>query len=214
MNYYPIMINLHKRLCLIIGGGKVAYRKISELLENEVEIKIISKDINDDIKRLIDEEKVSYIGSEYKSEFLEKVFLVIIATNDKELNKKILQDCLERNILVNSVDNPKESNFIQPSKINKGDITISISTNGKSPILSKIIKNKVSEIIDNSYSDYIDILGEYRTKALLYIDNEALRREFFIKITNEAYLNEIRKDGKEVVYKKIEEIFNEYRVTY
>lgn len=214
MNYYPIMINLHKRICLIIGGGKVAYRKISELLENEVEIKIISKYINDDIKRLIDEENVSYIGSEYNSGFLEKVFLVIIATNDKEINKKILQDCLERNILVNSVDNPKESTFIKPSKINKGDITISISTNGKSPILSKIIKNKVSEIIDNSYSDYIDILGEYRTKALMYIDNEALRREFFIKITNEAYLNEIREAGKEVVCKKIEEIFNEYRVTY
>lgn len=206
-SYYPIMIDIENKPCLIIGGGKVAYRKVSELLRYNAKIKLISKDINEDVKKLIDEKEIIYLGKDYSSAWLEKVFLVIAATNNRELNKKIIEDCNKINTLVNSVDNPKESCFIQPSKLNKGDITIAVSTGGKSPILSKIIKGKINAIIKDSYSDYLEILGEFREKALKEISSEEERRTFFSQITNEEYLCLLEQYGREFLYEKISNIF-------
>lgn len=212
MNHYPIMVTIENKPCLIVGGGKVAYRKIKKILEYKAKVNLISREVNEDIQRLIDEEQIIYLGKDYNSTLLEKVFLVIAATNNKELNKKILQDCNEANILINSVDNPKESSFIQPSKIEKGNITIAISTEGKSPILSKIIRNKVENIIDDSYGEYLELLGEFRTQALEKINNETKRKEFFVRITREEYLNAIKEFGREYVFKEINEILAEYIV--
>lgn len=206
-SYYPIMIDIENKPCLIIGGGKVAYRKVNELLRYNAKINLISKGINEDVQKLIDEKKINYLGKAYNSALLEKACLVIAATNDKELNKKVIEDCDKMNILVNSVDSPKESSFIQPSKIRKGDITISVSTGGKSPILSKIIRDKVDELIKDSYSGYLEILGEFRLKALNEISNEEERRNFFSQITSEEYLRLFEEYGKGFVYKQINNEF-------
>lgn len=212
-NYYPIMIDIENKPCLIIGGGKVAYRKINELLKYKAKIYLISKEVNEDIQRLINENQITFLAKDYSNVFLEEIFFVIAATNNKELNKKVLEECNKKNLLVNSVDNPKESSFIQPSKIKNRDIIVSVSTSGKSPILSKIIRDKVANIIDDSYSEYLEILGEFREKALVKINNEEDRKEFFFRITREEYLNVIKEYGREFVYKKINEILNEYIVT-
>lgn len=211
-SYYPIMVDVENKPCLIIGGGKVAYRKAMELLKYKARIMIIAKEVSNEIVRLIDENRIVFLGKEYDSAFLDKVFFVIAATNDKEANNKILKQCNEKNILVSSVDNSKESSFIQPSKMKNGDITIAVSTGGKSPILSKIIRNKVENIIDDSYGEYLEILGEFRKKALAEIYDEEKRKEFFFKVTKEEYLNVIKELGREFVYRKIDEIFNEYIV--
>ncbi|AGK99072.1 precorrin-2 dehydrogenase/sirohydrochlorin ferrochelatase family protein [Clostridium pasteurianum] len=209
--YYPIMLNVKSKKCGVIGGGKVAYRKITALLECGAEVLVISREIIQDIEILVNENKVIYLEDNYDFKYISDLYLVYAATNEKNINNKIYKQCNEKNILVNVVDEPDICNFIVPSKIRRGDLTIAVSTNGKSPMLAKKIREDLEEIYDDRYEIFLDIMGQIRKEAFAILKDSKRRSEFYRHVIYSNFINRLSYDNKESIQKEIMDILIEYK---
>ena len=143
MSFFPIFVELSNKNVLVVGGGKVAYRKIVTLLKFTQNIIVIAPNIIDEIKAL----NIPLYERKFKIEDLSNKFLVITATNDKSLNQEILENCKSKGIMCNSSTSTQKDNCIFPSIVKYNDITIGITTNGKSPSISKKIRKDIEENI-------------------------------------------------------------------
>lgn len=180
MTYYPICLDLKDKKCVVVGGGEVALRKVKSLLEAEAKVVIISPEIIFGIRELIDKNKITYLKQEYKSDDIaEDTFLIIAASNNKQLNAQIANEAKRLNLLVNVVDAPDLCNFIIPAILRRGDLIISISTSGKSPALAKKIKEDLRSIYGVEYEALVDLLGNLRHKVQAKYKNEEDRKLFW-----------------------------------
>ncbi|MBC8059132.1 MAG: bifunctional precorrin-2 dehydrogenase/sirohydrochlorin ferrochelatase [Clostridiaceae bacterium] len=204
--YYPMMLNIENKKCLIVGGGDIAYRKILELKDYGANITVVSISINEDIKVFVDTGAINYFQDTYDKTYVENAFIVVASTNDEEVNNQVFKDCSEKGILVNVVDDPKNCSFIVPSKIKRGDLTISISTNGKSPTLSRSIREELEKKYDEDYEVYLNILGDVRKEVIDKVKDADRKKEIFNAIIKEDYLNKLKLHGEA----KVREEINEY----
>ncbi|SHK31727.1 precorrin-2 dehydrogenase/sirohydrochlorin ferrochelatase family protein [Tepidibacter formicigenes] len=180
--FYPMMINLKNKKVTVIGGGKVAFRKVKKFLEFDCDIKVVSPLYVDKFESLKD--KITIIEDEYKKEYIKDSFLVVASTSNKELNEDIAIYCRENNILCNVVDDINLSDFIVPSSIKRGDLVISVSTMGKSPSLSSKIRKELEEKYDEEYEEYVNILGEMRALVLKKCNDESEKKKILNEIVN------------------------------
>lgn len=162
--FYPIMLDIYGKQIIIVGGGKVAYRKSEKLLEFGGKVTVLSPDNEDKFKGLkeIYKDNLSFIYDIYDKKYIEDAFLVIGATSSRTVNQQISDDCKSLNILANIVDSKDESDFITPSIINNDNLTISISTMGSFPYLSKKIRIDMEKDYEKFNREYMDILEEIR----------------------------------------------------
>lgn len=177
---YPININIKDIKITIIGGGEVAYRKCKNFLEFGKDVIVISESFIDKFFDLKGNIKIIYDG--YKKEYIKDSFIVVAATNDKAINKEIGIYCRNNGKLVNVVDDIELSSYTVPSYIKRGDLLISISTGGKSPSLSSKIKRELQEKYDESYIQYIDILGELRKEIIERYEDKFERKKQLNKL--------------------------------
>ncbi|MBZ9687097.1 bifunctional precorrin-2 dehydrogenase/sirohydrochlorin ferrochelatase [Clostridium estertheticum] len=202
--YYPMMINIKNKKCLVVGGGNVAFRKINELIEYGGKVTLVSREINENINLSLENESITYIVDSYKSEYINEAFIVIAATNDSGVNLQIARDCAQKDILVNVVDDLESSKFIVPSKVKRGDLTITVSTNGKCPFYSKLLRKKLELQFDDSYSTIINILGDFRKELLLNIKSSSKRKDIIDSLDMEYYIKRLKEIGEEGVRKEME----------
>ena len=184
-NPFPISLSLNNKLCIVVGGGNIAFRRVSKLLESGALVRVISPDISPEFSNLIPKKtnfswcKAHYIGPEdlYHSS------LVFAATDDSSLNERIYNDAKCLGIFTNIASDGKLSDFIIPSSFNQGDLQISVSTSGKVPGLSKAIKEHLEEALGPEYKTLITILEEIRTLALADSKNKTKNRYILSDIT-------------------------------
>lgn len=171
------MLDITGKPCAVIGGGKVAYRKVRSLLECDAKVTVITRETCDAIKELAEKGMIQLILKDYDEGDLEGFFLVIASSSDPLVNKQVAKEAEEKGVLVNVVDDLENSQFIVPSVIRREDLLIAISTSGKSPLLSKTLRIRLEEIFTEEYSSLIKKLGDAREKA----KEEALSAEEKIK---------------------------------
>lgn len=164
--YYPIMLDISGKKCVVIGGGPVAERKVCSLLEYHAEVTVISPKLTERLTLLYEEKKIYFINRIYLRGDLKDFYLVYVAVGDSVVNKECLEESKEEKNLINVVDVPNMSEFIAPAYIKKGDITVSISTNGKSPMLCRKIKEDIEELLKDISEEYINVLAELRNVVL------------------------------------------------
>lgn len=176
--YYPIMINLKNKRIVLFGGGRVAYRKCQSILGCGGQVIVISKDFLEEFYVLKEKYKdfITLIEGVYQSKYIHNCYLVVAATNSKETNDRIYQYCQEKNILCNVVDDGEKSDYILPSTVRRGDLLIAISTAGKSPSLSKKIKQELQQKYPPEYKEYLNLLGSIRGKILRKEQNKEERK--------------------------------------
>ncbi len=179
---YPINLNLDDIEITIIGGGEVAYRKCKNFINFGGKIKVISLNFIDKFKNI--ESKIEMIYDTYSEDYIKSSFIVVAATNNREINKKIGLYCRENGKLVNVVDDISLSNYTVPAYIKRGDLIISISTGGKSPSLSRKIKDELKEKYDESYEEYINLLGIAREKIIKKYDLISERKKLLNLLVN------------------------------
>ena len=179
---YPINLELKDVEITIIGGGDVAYRKCKNFLAFGKTVKVVSNKFIDEFYKLKD--KVEMIEDVYKEDYIRNSFIVVAATNNKEINKRIGIYCRNSGKLVNVVDDIELSNYTVPSYIKRGDLLISISTGGKSPSLSSKIKKELEEKYDDSYEEYINILGKMRKEIIKNNEDISLRKKKLNELIN------------------------------
>ena len=166
MAYYPILLDLHGKTALVVGGGKVAQRKIETLLEYGGKIHLVARDLTAGLKGYVEEGRVRHLGPEFSEAYLEGIFLVIAATDDPQLNGKISHKAQEREMLVNAVDQPTDCNFIVPSVLRRGDLLVSISTSGRSPAMAKKIREDLEHHFGDEYASFLVLMGRLRKEVL------------------------------------------------
>ncbi|MDX2349242.1 MAG: bifunctional precorrin-2 dehydrogenase/sirohydrochlorin ferrochelatase, partial [Porticoccus sp.] len=133
MDYLPIFTKLSDKHCLMVGGGNVAERKLSLLIEAGAQVTLVAPSINESIRELIKNDSqisLSLIEGDYNTSLMGGMDLVIAATDDQALNEAVSHDAAERHIFVNVVDNPSLCTFIMPAIIDRSPVTIAIGTGG------------------------------------------------------------------------------------
>lgn len=163
MAYFPAFIKLDNKNILIIGGGTIASKKLEHLLDFSSNIKVIAPQLSDNMKNLIEKNNLLYENRTYQKEDIKDFGIVIIAINDIPLQKEIYEESkIYSNCLCNSVDSVNYCDFIFPSYIKKGDLTITVSTNGSSPALAKQLRIYFENLIPNNISSFLNEMKNHR----------------------------------------------------
>lgn len=184
MKYYPAYLDLRERPCVVVGGGAVAERKAMALLEAGAVVTVISPTLSSKLHDLSVSGKISHLPKNYEQNDLSCAFLVIAATDSAEVNTRVARDCKKRQVLVNVATPPRESTFIVPSVVDRGDLLISISTSGASPALAKKIRQDIERRYGAEYGVFLDKLSPIRKRLLEEISDENERRRVFQEIVD------------------------------
>src|SRR5262245_26533707 len=134
-HYYPIAIDLTKKKVLIVGGGKVAARKVETLLEYGADVTVVSPQVEPEIEEFAQAGKIALKKKAYETADMDGITVVIAATDDKDVNTRVSEDAMACRALVNVVDVPELCDFIVPATVKRGDLLLAIWTGGKSPAL-------------------------------------------------------------------------------
>lgn len=192
MGYYPIFVDLNGRNALVVGGGSVAVRKIDTLLEYGAVVNVVSLELDESLKDSVDRGKINYLGKDFSEEHLSGMFLVIAATDNPDLNHQISMAAEKKGMLVNAVDQPADCNFIVPSIVKKGDLTIAVSTSGKSPALAKKIRKELTGSFGDEYDMFLRLMGHLRNEVLSEGRTQKENSMIFQKIVNSNIMNELK----------------------
>ena len=166
MRYYPIYLDVKDRKCLVVGGGAVGTRKVETLLECGAKVTVVSIDASEKLKKLSNSGLIRLKERAFQTDDLESVFLVVVATDDEDLNIKVHTAAERRRVLCNIADRPEACNFILPSIVSRGDLTIAISTSGKSPAFAKKLRKQLEAQFGDEYAEFLKLMGAIRKKLL------------------------------------------------
>ena len=166
MSYYPVFLELDGKTALVVGGGRVAQRKVETLMEYGAIVHIVSRDLTDRLGELIQAGRIRLLGREFMEEHLAGVFLVFVATNNRSLNSKVSKSAREMGLLVNVADQPAHCNFIVPSIVRRGDLLVAVSTSGKSPALARKIREELEARFGPEYETFLTFMGRLRKEVL------------------------------------------------
>jgi len=207
MKYYPVFLNLKGKKAVVVGGGKVAERKAIALVKSGALVKIISPTITRLLEKYKKKGLIKHVRRNYKKGDLKGAFVVVIGTSSRETNVKIANDARQltgdRSPLVNIVDSPEEGNFIVPSVIRRGPLTIAISTEGCSPAVSKAIRREIERSYGPHFAWYIRFAGLMRKKAMKKITDAKKRERFLKTLAAPEIFDILRNKGLSVISKKI-----------
>jgi len=204
--YYPILLSIQDKKCVVIGGGNVAWRKVCSLKEAGARVTVVSPEFCPEMEK---ETGIDRIQKKYEEGFLSGAWVVIASTDDEEVNKKIYYDSVKRGILVNVVDRPEYCSFIVPATVSRGDLSISISTGGASPALARNIRESLEKQFGDEYGEFAKLLSETRRKVLSEIPDETIRRDILQRIAGLDMLEVVKTKGVSEAKKKILGIISE-----
>ena len=179
MRYYPVNLVLTGRHAVIIGGGAVAARKCERLLAAGAQVTVIAPDLDPVLAELCRDGRIDHISRTYCSGDLDGAFLAFAATGDAAVNRAVADEAQTRGIMADIVDAPEISAFTTPATVCRGDLTIAISTSGKSPALAARLRAELAEQFGPEYGTALELLGAIREKLLTEKGNTAYNKELF-----------------------------------
>jgi uroporphyrin-III C-methyltransferase/precorrin-2 dehydrogenase/sirohydrochlorin ferrochelatase len=190
MKYFPFFMELSKQSILLIGGGEVAERKLDLLLKANASVTIVSPEFTSYIEELFVNKNINPVKDYYNIKYLTSASFafVIAATNDESLNEQIAKDANDNKILVNVVDKPKICDFIFPSILERGPITVAVSTGGASPVLARMLRTKLETMIPGAYGRLAKIVSENRIPVRKKLVNSKSNGIFWEQMLNGKFL--------------------------
>lgn len=163
MALYPVFVEAKGRKVLVIGGGHVGAEKVRGLLPAEADITLVSPVVNDELREHVDAGRVTYVARTYEESDLDGPWdWVMIATDDGAINAEVTAQCRKRRIWVNAADDPANCDFILPSVVRKGKITLAASTAGTSPALARRLREELDAYLTEDMPALADLLAEVR----------------------------------------------------
>jgi len=206
---YPVYLDIMNRKCLVVGGGSVSTRKVMTLLECGAVVTVVSPVVGPELLELAEAGFIRWEKRTYRSSDLDGMFLVIGATDQKEVNHRIFADSEPLNKLCNIADRPEDCNFILPSVVRRGDLVIAVSTSGKSPAFAKHLRKDLENRFGEEYAEFLRLMGAIRKKLLSEGHEPEAHRHLFERLINEGLLERIRKGDRKAANRLLREIFGE-----
>ena len=152
--------------CFIIGGGRVAERKCGPLVKMGAKVTVISPEISQGLERYKRRGLLRHIDRNYRTGDIKSAFLVIASTDSDATNRKVVSDAGAYRVLLNVVDNPSLCNFIVPSVLRQGPLTIAVSSGGASPAMARSIRKRLGGLYGSDFSRYLKFLGRVRPRVM------------------------------------------------
>lgn len=210
--YYPIFLDLQGKRTLVIGGGRVAERKARSLLKSHAHVMVISPELTSGLRRLVQAGRIIHKQRKFISSDLNGVRLVICATNDTAVNRKTAGQAEKRGILYNVVDVPELCNFIVPSTVRRGDLTVAISTGGSSPALAKKIRREIETLIGPEYKAFLRLLRDIRPIIQRDIPSKDRRMRAYGEVIESETLSLVRAGRIKDARQKVREILKNQKL--
>ncbi len=205
---YPVTLNLAGKFCTVVGGGSVAVRKVTSLIEQGAEVTVISPALDNELLAMQDQ--FVWRKAAYQDGMLTGSFLVIAATDSRDVNHAVAEWCNDNQILVNVADSREESSFTVNAMVQRGDLLLAVSTGGISPAVSRKIRQELEQQYGPEYGVMLEILAESRKEALNTITDAAKRRQFLQSVADMDLPELLKCETKEEVQKRVKLCLSSY----
>ncbi|MGB5443735.1 MAG: siroheme synthase CysG [Gammaproteobacteria bacterium] len=182
MDYLPVFLKITDSPCLVVGGGKVAARKVRLLVKAGASVTLVSPVLCDEVAAAVKRGTVKYLERGFQDDDLAGVILVIAATDDAAVNRSVSELARRQGIPVNVVDNPALCSFIMPSIIDRSPLQVAVSTGGKSPVLARLLRARLESFIPAAYGQLANLVDEYRQRVKDRFTDVEQRRYFWESI--------------------------------
>lgn len=209
MNLFPIFLNLQDRPAVVIGGGDVAERKVSLLMDAGARVTVVSPVLTSNLQGWLADGCISHRQGTYEDSDLDGAAIIIAATDDKEVNERVSALGKDRGVPVNVVDNPDLCSFITPSIIDRSPVQIAVSTGGSSPVLARCLRSKLETMIPSAYGRLATMLDEYRDKAKEAFATVDERRHFWEEVLAGPIVEMVMSGQDDQARKAIDDAFAE-----
>lgn len=210
MGYFPFFVDISGKNGVIIGGGKVAARKVEKLLLFGPNLTVIAPRIEACIRTQEKQPQkdaaasLRFIERECRMEDLDRADFVIAATDDEALNGRISDYCKAKQIPINVVDDREKCSFFFPALVKEGDLTIGISTDGRCPVAASWVRKEISSTLPTGLGNVVDLIGQIRPRVMELDVSESVRKD----ILERMFLYCMEKDGKVT----LEELMNREKI--
>jgi precorrin-2 dehydrogenase/sirohydrochlorin ferrochelatase len=185
MAKYPIYLELSGRRAVIIGAGAVAARKAQSLLDAGARLVIVAEHINDMLTALCQGTNAKLIESRYSKDYLVGAVLAIAATNNRQLNKRIYNDCQELEILCNVVDEPELCDFFVPAVVKRGDLQIAVATEGDCPAYAGHVRKKLEQTFTDKHGQFLAELETLRKHIIKQVSDPTDRKSLLGQLVDD-----------------------------
>jgi len=195
MAKYPIFLELTGRRAVLIGAGTVAARKAQALLSTGARLVVVAERIDDLLTTVCSGKNAKLVKSKYSKEYLAGAVIVVAATNDNELNKRIYKDCQELEILCNVVDVPELCDFFVPAVVKRGDLQIAIGTEGNCPAYAGHLRKKLEQIFTEKHGEFLAELEQLRIRIIAQVSEPAERKALLGKLVDDRSFDSFVTEG-------------------
>lgn len=185
---YHLSLNISGQLCVIVGGGKVAERKVLSLLEAGARVRLISPQLTEKLHELAAAGELDWLARRFQPGDSGGALLVFAATDSAAVNEAVAEEAKAAGILVNVADAPELCGFQVPAVMRQGDLSIAVSTNGRSPALAAKIRQRLAEDYGPEYAVLLELLGKIRERTLAEERDGQTRRNLFEQLPHEELL--------------------------
>jgi siroheme synthase-like protein len=207
--FYPVLLDLRGRRCVVFGGGPTAEGKVRGLLDAHADLTLVSPTVTPAIQQHIDAGTVRWERREYRPGDLEGAFLAMAALEDPDGNRAIWAEAEARGVLINAVDDPAHCSFILPANHRQGDLIISVSSSGKSPTLASTVRDRIAAIIGPEYGHLLDILGRLRPEVMERYAEMSTRTALWRRIVHSDALRLLQSGDEDGALRLIDAILEE-----
>ncbi len=211
MAKYPIFLELTDRRVVVIGAGSVATRKAQTLLAAGARLVVVAEQITNALSTLCQGTNAELIESKYSKEYLGRAVLVIAATNDIELNRRIYKDCQELEILCNVVDNPELCDFFVPAVTKQGNLQIAVGTEGNCPAYAGHIREKLDQIFTKEHGKFLAGLEAVRKSVIRELADPANRKALLGQLVSDESFEYFTQNGPAAWRDRTEKIIKEFQ---
>jgi siroheme synthase-like protein len=203
------MLQVRDRRCVVVGGGKVATRKVADLLDAGARITVVSPHLSAALTVFAYDGLIEFQQRPYTKEVLAtlKPFLVVAATDSHEVNRQIADDAHTIGALVNCADSAHDSDVISMAALHRGPITIALSTGAVSPALAAHLRERIEELIGPEYATLAQWLAELRVAARKQIPSEAHRKTLWEAILDSAVLDYLRQGDEAAARRIVQDLY-------
>jgi precorrin-2 dehydrogenase/sirohydrochlorin ferrochelatase len=199
LKHYPVMLDISEKPVIVVGGGKVASRKVMRLLECGARVTVISPMLEPELEHLADERRIDWIAEPFDESLLDRIddpVLIFGTTDRQDVNVRIHAGAVKRAIPCNIADVPDLCTFTVPAVVARGDLTIAVSTGGSSPALARRIREELEKNYGCEYAAMTKVLGDLRTLILRDRGSSEENRQLFFRIVDSGVLQALRENDR------------------
>ena len=209
--HLPVLLDLREKLCVVVGGGDVALRKVKTLAEKCALVRVVSPDAHDEIKDMAGRGLIEWDQKLYESGDLKGSFLCVAATNDPGINAEVRHEASVRRVLANVVDDPEGSDYQVPSFFEDGPLIVAVSTSGMSPAVSRTLRRMIQEYLGDSAGSALELINSFRERAKKEIDDQKARVKFWEEGMNAEVLEKVREGDLGAVKNMLEDALQRFK---